>query len=190
MSKDQAEKSFIHGFPADLYDFFFKERGDRRLEHFFRRHGASEHDAEDLVQEVILTAVRSYETKRDDSSIQPWIWAIAGNKLNESLRSRSHVGVSVDPGDATNLLDRLFLDQSEEERALLKEREKQIQAAFTRFANDKPDAAKVLLLFLNEEMTIAELAGVLGRTTGGTREYISNVRRTFGAYLREALHVK
>jgi RNA polymerase sigma-70 factor, ECF subfamily len=191
MTDKHLEPPPVHGFPASLYDFFFKQRGDRLLALFFRRNGASTEDAEDMVQEVILKAVRSYETRKGDTPLKPWIWTIARSHLIDSLRGKSYRDTeSIDPADATEILDRLFLDPSEEERALLKERQRRIQEAFEKFSKDHPEPAKVLFMFLNEDMTLSEMAGVLGRSPGATREYVSQVRKRFTPYLWEALDVK
>lgn len=47
-----------------------------------------EHKAEDLVQDTILTAYKSYPNLRDRDRVLPWLWGIAHNIYARSLKQR------------------------------------------------------------------------------------------------------
>lgn len=46
-------------------------------------------DADDLVQETLIAALRAYDTLPDDSNVRAWLWTIARNKVIDSYRTAS-----------------------------------------------------------------------------------------------------
>lgn len=78
--------------------------------YFGRRLGATAHEAEDLVQEVLLTVHRKRETYDAGQPFTPWVYALARYKLLDHFRrARRRLTVPIDDvGD-------LFADQNVEE---------------------------------------------------------------------------
>ncbi len=65
---------------------------------FALKHCKSEHDAEDLSQEIVLKAFRALLIKEDIVDIRKFIWTIAHNTLSNYYRDsvKSSIGVSID----------------------------------------------------------------------------------------------
>lgn len=80
-----------------------------------RYRGLDRHDAEDIVQQVMLSITRhidSFEYSRDRGMFRNWVRQIAENKIIDFLRSRrpiNHIGESVtEPLDQSPTLDELW----------------------------------------------------------------------------------
>ncbi|TAL08012.1 MAG: RNA polymerase sigma factor [Chloroflexota bacterium] len=73
-----------------------------RLYGFCLRLTTDPSDAEDLVQETLLRAMRAYRDLRDSSSAKGWLFAIATNAWRDQLRARGRQihTVSIDALDA------------------------------------------------------------------------------------------
>ncbi len=58
------------------------------LQSFIYRMTANKQDSEDLAQETFSTAYEKYSSFKGDSSFKTWIFAIAGHKVIDDLRTR------------------------------------------------------------------------------------------------------
>lgn len=68
-------------------------------------------DADDLVQETYLRALRSRHTFREDGNMRRWLFTICKNVfLRTSERSRDTISIDGDPGDETLAAVRLHND--------------------------------------------------------------------------------
>ena len=59
------------------------------LERFVKFKIHHRQDAEDIIQEVCLTAANRFDTLRDPAAFKPWILRIAGNKCTDYYRARA-----------------------------------------------------------------------------------------------------
>ena len=59
------------------------------VERFVRFRISSKMDADDVLQEVFLTAYQKFSQLRDWNSFKPWILRIARNKSNDYFRQRA-----------------------------------------------------------------------------------------------------
>ena len=57
-----------------------------KLYKYMYSHCCDEYKAEELVQDTILTAYRSYPNLRDKDKFTPWLWGIAHNIYARSLK--------------------------------------------------------------------------------------------------------
>lgn len=57
--------------------------------HFFANRGFSDHEAEDLAQEVFVRIYRSIGTFRFEARFETWVFQIVGNTWKNALRSRA-----------------------------------------------------------------------------------------------------
>ena len=103
-------------------------------------------DADDCLQETLLSALRAYPRLRAGSNLRAWLLTIARNKALDSQRSRKRLPVPVghaEPGGSSELTD----GSDEELWAAVRELPpKQRAAVVLRFVNDLPhrDIATVL----------------------------------------------
>lgn len=66
------------------------------LERFVKYRLSGTGDAEDLLQEVCLTAYEKYHTLRDPAKFKPWILQIARNKCLNYFRAKRPEHISLD----------------------------------------------------------------------------------------------
>ncbi len=128
------------------------------------------HDAEDLVQETVLRAVRSLHMFRRDSSFRTWFFRILINAFRSFHARQRHEQTG--PDTLTDLPDRQpdladKMDQQEtgsrvaEEVSLLPERQRE-----------------VLVLIVYEAQSAAEVAEMLGITVQNVYSNLSAARAT------------
>jgi len=124
-------------------------------------------DAEDVLQEVYLTAYQKFPQLNNPDSFRPWVMSIARNKCNDHYRTRAaHPEIS---------LDRLSLrtpcrgglgihreNPVREAMACLEERERQI-----------------LVLFFWQELSQAEIARRLSIPLGTVKSRLHTAKRKF-----------
>ncbi|MBR5868506.1 MAG: sigma-70 family RNA polymerase sigma factor, partial [Clostridia bacterium] len=67
------------------------------LERFVKFKIRHRQDAEDIIQEVCLTAAGKFDTLKDSNAFKPWILRIAQNKCTDYYRARAkHMQISLD----------------------------------------------------------------------------------------------
>lgn len=138
----------------------------RRMVHAIVLSRVAPHDADDLVQDVFLTAMQKLGALRDESAFGGWLATIARNRANGSYRGAVEL-VALDERAA-----RASQEEDEEARRAL--------AAI----QSLPDAYReTLLMRLVEGMTGPEIARQTGLTEGSVRV---NLHRGM-KLLREAL---
>jgi RNA polymerase sigma-70 factor (ECF subfamily) len=145
---------------------------------YFQKHRVPGNDAEDLVQEVFVKVVRRCEEFRGEARIEAWMWRIARNCLIDYFRRAR----PEDPVDEDELIR---LVGSDKNPGPLKSDglEDCVRVAFAEFAQAHPDRAEVLRLIAFEGWDIAEVAAMLNRTSGATREYLSQCRKRLQVFL-------
>lgn len=156
-----------------------------RIKGFFRRQGCNDEDAADLLQETFIKVVRAAPSFRFDCQVGTWIWAIARNCLNDRWRSRRN-GEPIESLDEMKASDgdswELSLGSNEPLHEVL-EMKNCVRQAFVEFAERHPDNAQATMLAAVEGWTMDELAQVLGRSVGATREFVSQCRKKLRPYL-------
>lgn len=156
-----------------------------RIKGFFRRQGCHDDDAADLLQETFIKVVRAAPSFRFDCQVSTWIWAIARNCLNDRRRSRRN-GEALESLEAMQAADgdswELSLGVGEPQHEML-EMKNCVRQAFVEFAERHPDNAQATMLAAVEGWTMDELAQVLGRSVGATREFVSQCRKKLRPYL-------
>lgn len=145
-------------------------------------------EAEDLTQEVFVKTYVALGTFRNESSLNTWIYRIAGNLCIDCLRKKSRRqsamggaaislnepiaadGDSEDDGPAREVADRSY----EPYRLLARqELDQQIQAAFARL----PEKMRtVVILHDLEDMPYEEIAAVVGCPLGTVKSRLFNAR--------------
>jgi RNA polymerase sigma factor (sigma-70 family) len=105
------------------------------------------HDADDVLQETLIAALRAYPRLRDGSNVRSWLFTIARNKALDEHRARVRRPVPVAAVAEGGGGDSAAAGADEELWALVRELPpKQRAAVVLRFVNDLPhrEIARVL----------------------------------------------
>ena len=148
--------------------------------------------ARDLTQETLIRAWRRCATFRGESELFPWLKSILRHAVVDLLRKRR---------PELPLVDAAGAPLPEVELALLEQRghaapqaehtmhRAQLEALYRdcarRFASDHPMAAAVIRWVAEDDLSHEQLAQLLQRSPGATREYVSQCRKKARVYFRE-----
>ncbi|WP_035287155.1 sigma-70 family RNA polymerase sigma factor [Brevibacillus massiliensis] len=124
--------------------------------------------AEDITQEVFLKAFRSMPSFRGESSLKTWIYRIAANEAKKHVRSWSF----------RHLFFRAEVDAgvAEDAQATILKNDQRHQ--FARLVMRLPGTYRqVIILHYYEELSIEEVAEVLGTTAGGVYTKLHRARK-------------
>lgn len=149
----------------------------RRMLGYFMKHRVQREHAEELVNDVFINVVRFCEDFRGETRVDAWLWAIARNALIDHFR-RARPEVTIDDDDLIRLADAVVPQETRSEGL-----EDCVRRAFAAFSAEHVDRAEVLKLVAFEGWDIGEIAAMLKRTPGATREYMSQCRKKLQAFL-------
>ncbi len=135
-------------------------------------------DAEDVAQEALLRAYRRFERLRDRNRFRAWLVRIAFRLALDRLRS----------GKRRELRDTLWSQPEHQPLAATAEdlaASNEFQAHLENALGELPEKLRlVLLLAAMEGRTIAEIAGMLGISTGTVKSRIFYARKQLAEKLR------
>lgn len=148
--------------------------------------------AQDLLQDTLLKAWRRCSGFRGDSELYPWLKTMLRRGAIDRLRSQ-HLETALEDGDGRPLAEvEAALRETQpawlDEPASLAEqrqREATYRRCAQRFAAEQPQAAEVIRWLVEDELAPAQIAELLQRTPGATREYISQCRKKARLYFDE-----
>lgn len=179
------------------------QRIERWLREFDGRYGAALHReavsalrhlgaAEDLVQDTLIKVWQRCASFRAEGHPFAWVRQILRRALLDALRARvPEEPLEDEAGNFTTaaqaVVDRLSADRvmrpdAEHEARVL---EAMYQRCYARFAAAHPEHAQVLRWVAEDELGPAEVAELLGRSPGATREFLSQCRKKARPFLAE-----
>jgi RNA polymerase sigma factor (sigma-70 family) len=147
--------------------------------------------ARDLVQETFIKVWQRCATFRGDSELLPWIKSILRHAAIERLRQRSR---EVPMEDQDGLIDdaaariletSISHNPTPDQLAWRQEHAEYFRKGWTRFLEEDPLHAQVMAWVVEDGLTNEDIAQLLGRTPGATREFISQCRKRARVYLAE-----
>lgn len=147
--------------------------------------------ARDLVQEAFIKVWRRCATFQGDSELLPWIRSILRRTLLDRLRKEGReVAIEDEHGlttEARAKVDELSIDRVPAPD--LEARRRQLDDCFRqcweRFQRAAPAHALVLSWIVDDGLSHEQIAALLGRTPGATREFISQCRKRARVHLAE-----
>jgi len=120
--------------------------------------------AEDLMQETMLRAFRSFDTYRPEGKFRAWIFRIAVNQARDWVRRRPReAAVSLDDGTDMPEAAALRTDDPSDANALRREVSTRVEAALARLADADRE---VLLLRFYGDLAFKDIARVTGEPLG------------------------
>jgi len=142
---------------------------------YLRRLGADPGDAEDLTQETYLRAWRHIASLRDVASLRSWLLTIARNQFLQWHRSERPEAAVV--GDVPDEADDAPGAESTLERA---RRDLAVRRAVERL---EPDLRETVALHYFQELSLREVAAVLGLPVGTAKSRIHRALDDLGKSL-------
>ncbi len=145
----------------------------------------------DLVQDTFIKVWQRCATFRGDSELLPWINAILRHGAIERLRQR-HPEVPLEDeqgltGEAVESIVKLSLGERDtpEQTAQQREQAEVFSRGWARFRADDPLHASVMVWIVEDGLSNDEIARLLERSPGATREFISQCRKRARVYLAD-----
>ena len=131
----------------------------------------NEADAEDVVQETIITLIESYESIKDKTKVMPWLKKTAANKCLDRIKLTKTDAVGVEFFEDVEAVPEDFLPDTIVESA---EMRKIIMDIIGKSLSD--DIRRTLILFYFDEMSTKEIAEALGVPEGTVRRRLNFAR--------------
>ena len=156
-------------------DELYKRFGGR-LKHYLAR-GVLPVIAEDLLHEVFIRVLRRSDTFEPGAQrFEPWLWRIAHNVRIDHLRKQGFdtEPMEDEPPDLYNNPE-LLADEDALRRCVAR--------GYQHFRSKFPEQAVALSWLVTDHLSIREVAAILDRTEGATREYLSQCRRKLEPFL-------
>jgi RNA polymerase sigma-70 factor, ECF subfamily len=147
--------------------------------------------ARDLVQDTVIKVWQRCATFRGDSELLPWINVILRHGAIERLRQRKiEVPLEDDQGltsEAVQGIVNLSLESNDtpEQAAQQRERAEVFRKGWAQFHKDDPLHASVMAWIVEDGLSNDDIAQLLERSPGATREFVSQCRKRVRLYLAE-----
>lgn len=148
--------------------------------------------ARDLLQDTLLKAWRACAGYRGEAELFPWLQRILRRSAIDWLRRRRpEVPLEDEQGawspEAASAWSAWREDLHSEPTQTLVDRQSEgvFRRCAERFAAEQPQAANVIRWIAEDELTPAEVAVLIDRSPGATREYISQCRKKARQYFAE-----
>lgn len=130
--------------------------------------------AKDLVQEAFIKAWRRCSTFQGQSELLPWLRAIVRFTVIDQLRKRD----AEVPLEETSLDGETFANgQLADDVVATAELQALFDRCWAEFQRTSPAHAAVLSWIVDDGLNNEQVAELLGRTPGATREYLSQCRK-------------
>jgi RNA polymerase sigma factor (sigma-70 family) len=147
--------------------------------------------ARDLVQETFIKVWQRCASFRGESDVLPWIRSILRHNLLDRLRQVRREVPLEEGMDADGDLSRHVESLSAQRVTLADQgvRQEQLASSFVRgwdsFMSVAPEHALVISWIVEDGLSNEQIAALLGRTPGATREFISQCRKRARSHLQE-----
>ena len=143
----------------------------------------------DLVQDTFIKVWQRCATFRGDSDLLQWIKVILRHGAIERMRKTVHEIPMEDHAGLTEHASRRIFEMSveinptPEDLARRREYESHFRAGWQRFQHEDPLHAGVMTWIVEDGLSNDDIAELLNRTPGATREFISQCRKRARHYL-------
>lgn len=149
--------------------------------------------ARDLLQDTLIKAWLACASYRGDSELFPWLKTIFRRNLVDLVRRRHPerpLPASDDDAGTGEFEEALrawrgAVDPAPEDALMVRQSEACFRACAERFAADQPLAAAVIRWVAEDGLGHDEIAALLQRSPGATREYLSQCRKKARVYFAD-----
>ena len=158
-------------------DQIWREFGDR-LRFFILRRVRSEHDAEDILQDVFSKIHNNFHTLKQGDKLEPWIYQIARNTIFDYYR---HQGKA--PWDISEM------PEQEAEPVAAEDTPEEVVACLKPMIDDLPEKYRqAILLTEYEGLTQKEMSQRLGLSLSGAKSRVHRAREKLKGTLLACCH--
>lgn len=148
----------------------------RDFKGYFRRHGAAEPQAEDLLQETFIKVIRALGSWSGAGTLEAWLWTIARNTLLSQQRSDgSRPTVSIDAQEAE--VGEAIVSEHAGDASGDPADADCVKRGLVAFSDKHAEYAHVLERVAVDDWGYDELAQYRGCSAGAAREYLSQCRK-------------
>jgi RNA polymerase sigma factor (sigma-70 family) len=147
--------------------------------------------ARDLVQDTFIKVWQRCATFRGDSELLPWIKAILRHAAIERLRRPAReIPMENDAGlteEAARQIRDVSVERNPTPEHMARQRDLDVhfRRGWQQFQKDDPLHANVMTWVVEDGLNIEDIAQLLGRTPGATREFVSQCRKRARLYLAD-----
>ena len=131
------------------------------------------YEAEDLMQECFISALKNINTLKDPLKAKKWLTAIAANKGKDYLKKKKATLLSEEYEYIFDIQEEKNTSLLPEESAVLDERSEEIRDIVNSVSEDK---RLCLILFYQHEMSIAEISEELGISESAVKSRLFRAR--------------
>ena len=156
-----------------------------RLRPFIRRRVASEPDADDVLQDVLLRMHRGLPGLRDEDRVAPWMYRIARTTIVDHVRGRRHHPVATG-SDTAMVVEDTLEPLAEDDRAVTREVAQYVAAFVAHLPSPYREAITLTEL---EGRTQREAAQMLGISLSGMKSRVQRGRAKLRAMLEECCEI-
>ena len=150
------------------------------VERFVKFKISSKEDAEDVLQEVYLTAYRKFDQLLNKDSFKPWILSIARNKCNDYFRKRAEI-LEMPVEDITQLAEtmgRQGIENTQDQAC-----QNAVQENLEKLGSKEKE---ILYLYFWKQMPQTQIAEKLGIPLGTVKSRLYTAKEKFReSYLKE-----
>ncbi len=141
---------------------------------YFKNKISSKKDAEEVVQDVFITVLQSLPTFKGNASLGTWIFAICKHEAADYFRKKK---IKTIVFSRFPFLEKI-VDKALGPELALQEKEAKVKIAAT-FNRINEGYAQILRLKYIEGLTMAQIAGKLGKTVKAVESKLSRARVAF-----------
>jgi RNA polymerase sigma factor (sigma-70 family) len=188
------EEKYSHITDSELLENFQRDQNNQWLGILLQRYTLllfgvcmkymkDEEEAKDCVQQIFLkslTELKKYKVEYFKS----WIYMVAKNHCLMKLRDRQGKGTS----DLNENLASVFLEQEQEERMKLIEKNQRLELMNEALAELNEDQQQCIMLFYLEKRSYQEIAEMTSFTLLQVKSYIQNGKRNLRILLDKKLN--
>jgi len=146
--------------------------------------------ARDLLQDTLIKAWQRCTQYRGESELFPWLKSALRHGATDLLRRRRPDQPLTDEqgqvlAEVEAALQQLRPEPAPDQQASDAQLERLYRSCQARFQHEHPAAANVVRWIAEDGLGIDELAALLQRSPGATREYVSQCRKKARVYFRD-----
>lgn len=155
-----------------------------RLHRYYERRGIDPATSEDWAHDVLIRICTKAGEFSARGNAAAWIWRIARNRMIDELRKSRDTQTLDELEEVGATPAPLVTADASREGAQRVELQDCIERQFAAFRDAHPNLAQPMIWTVVDKLSTAEIAELLGRTSGATREFLSQSRKKLRHFLR------